>query len=40
MSRVGVFASPDEAREFKQVLLQLRASGFALTGWSKTRTNS
>lgn len=30
MSRVGVFASPDEAREFKQLLLQLRAAGFAL----------
>lgn len=32
MSRVGVFASPEEAREFKQLLLQLRASGFALQG--------
>ena len=35
MSRVGVFASPDEAREFKQLLLQLRASGFALQGGMK-----
>lgn len=30
MSRVGVFASPDEAREFKQLLLQLRSAGYAL----------
>lgn len=35
MGRVGVFASPDEAREFKQLLLQLRASGFALQGGQK-----
>ncbi len=32
MSRVGVFASPEEAREFKQLLQQLRASGFQLAG--------
>lgn len=35
MSRVGVFASPDEAREFKQLLLQLRAAGFALNAGQK-----
>ena len=35
MSRVGVFASPDEAREFKQVLLQLRAAGFQIAGGQK-----
>lgn len=35
MSRVGVFASPDEAREFKQLLLQLRAAGYALQGGAK-----
>lgn len=35
MSRVGVFASPDEAREFKQLLLQLRSSGFLLQGGQK-----
>ena len=35
MSRVGVFASPDEAREFKQLLLQLRAAGYALNGGQK-----
>lgn len=35
MGRVGVFASPDEAREFKQLLLQLRAAGYALQGGQK-----
>ena len=35
MSRVGVFASPDEAREFKQLLLQLRAAGYALNAGAK-----
>lgn len=35
MSRVGVFASPDEAREFKQLLLQLRAAGYALNAGMK-----
>jgi hypothetical protein len=35
MTRVGVFASPDEAREFKQLLLQLRAAGYALNAGSK-----
>jgi len=36
MTRVGVFASPDEAREYKQLLNQLRASGFALQGGNKS----
>lgn len=35
MTRVGVFASPDEAREFKQLLLQLRAAGYALNAGQK-----
>jgi len=35
MTRVGVFRSPDEAREYKQLLEQLRASGFALLGGQK-----
>lgn len=35
MSRVGVFASPDEAREFKQLLLQMRSQGYALTSGAK-----
>jgi hypothetical protein len=32
MTRVGVFASPDEARIYKQIVEQLRSSGFLLQG--------
>jgi hypothetical protein len=35
MTRVGVFRSPEEAREYKQLLEQLRSSGFALLGGQK-----
>lgn len=35
MTRVGVFASPEEAKEFKQLLLQMRSQGYAINSGQK-----